>query len=995
MAAFLVSAAFVGALPAAPLMAQETAAASLEGVVVDEDGLAVRGATITLRDTQTNASQVALSDSQGRFSETALVAGRTYEVTARGPEGKRTEPQTVTVSAGSNPELRLAYEVGIVVTGSFAGSLERSLDTKRRAATISDAVVAADIGKLPAANVAEALQRVPGVTIVREAGEGQFISVRGLGPNFQVVTLNGMPLAYNENIRNSGQSGRQFRLRVLPADLIDGIVVTKAPTADMVEGGIGSNADIRYIQPLERDSFVGINVAGNYVERADAFAPEGSLSAAWRNQDRTFGAFAGVSYSEREVQFERLRYGWTDAEIDGLGTVRSPGDIQPYLEQEERQRISAVAGLEWQPVPDVTLSLGGLYSVFNNAVTERRLTYYIPSELERLDLSTAVVEEGRLVAGTINGARIRNYTEFMDQSHENFQLNGSVEWALGDWTITPRVSYAEARSDLDTPISRVEYRTASGAGGNLTFDVSGDIANKARIPALVTDLDLTDPAAVPYYRFRIRPINSRDDDTTAILDISRRLDADLGGLFLTELRFGGQYSDRSRDYQRRDRDLRDSLRPGFSSDDPEFLGTLVPGNAFDQSIDRFQRWTSADIGRFGEAFFVDGEFDGAAPSAYDLEPTASDLRNSYRIGEEIWAAYGRLDFESVFGDVPVYGNIGVRYVATDTTVDGTQVVAVTDDQDNVTTETSPARFESSYSKWLPSFNANFELSRDVLLRLAVSRTMTRPSLSELRNSINTNSSTVSEIFINGAAALDDPTLELTASAGNPDLKPYTSWNADASLEWYFNEFGAFTVAAFHKSVSDYIASDVELRTLPFAVQDGSTLPVDVLVSTPVNVGDATITGLEFGFTGKLDSGFGVTATATFASTNLELDKEGQGFVSARVQGVSDTSFSITPFFQKGPFELNVSYTYRGDYLTDTGATVTSRPTEEDTSPFFQKGFGVVDLGAQFEFTDNVELYLQAVNILNDRQVSFQGSEKEVAQIHTFGRTFNFGVRARF
>ena len=108
----------------------------------------------------------------------------------------------------------------IVVTGSFAQSLEDALNIKRRADSISDAVSASDIGNFPAVNVAEALQRVPGVSISREAGEGQFVSVRGLGPNFQSVTLNGAPIAYNENVRNSDQSGRQFQFRVIPADLI-------------------------------------------------------------------------------------------------------------------------------------------------------------------------------------------------------------------------------------------------------------------------------------------------------------------------------------------------------------------------------------------------------------------------------------------------------------------------------------------------------------------------------------------------------------------------------------------------------------------------------------------------------------------------------------------------------------------------------------------------------------------------------------------------------
>ena len=142
-------------------------------------------------------------------------------------------------------------------------------------------------------------------------------------------------------------------------------------------------------------------------------------------------------------------------------------------------------------------------------------------------------------------------------------------------------------------------------------------------------------------------------------------------------------------------------------------------------------------------------------------------------------------------------------------------------------------------------------------------------------------------------------------------------------------------------------------------------------------------------------GLGVTATATFATTKLELDTSTVGTQSAGIQGVSDVSYSITPFFESGPFEFNVSYTYRSSYMTDSGANVTSLPTAEDVVAYYQKGFGIVDLGASYQLRPNVELFLQAVNILDERQVSYAGTAAEVSEIHTFGRTLNVGVRAKF
>jgi iron complex outermembrane recepter protein len=881
----------------------------------------------------------------------------------------------------------------IVVTANFSDGVERALDVKRNADSISDAVVAADIGKLPAFNVAEALQRVPGVTIVREAGEGQFISVRGLGPNFQAVTFDGMPLAYNENIRNSGQSGRQFRLQVLPAQLIDSVVVTKSPTADLVESGIGSSVDIRLIKPLDRSPFLAVSAYGGYEERTDKLQPNGAISAGWRNEAHTFGVLAGLSYTKRNVQFDRLRVGWQDTAVPGFGTIRAPGDAQPYLEFENRERISAVAGVQWRPVTNVEVKLDGLFSQFNNETTERRLTYYIPSQIARLDPATAVVRDGRLVAGTIRGARIRNYAEYMDQSHRNLQLNGTVKLDLAGWRIEPRFSYARATSDLDTPIQRVQYRTADRAGGNLTFDFSNDVVSDAKVNALFTDLDLTNGSNMLFESFAVRPINSKDEDKTGVLNVGRDLDVDVAGLRFTGLRFGGQYSDRFRDYQRRDRNAA-VLRPGATRT-TAYLGYPVPSNAFDQSIDKRQPWSNVDWGLFNQNYTLGSEYDGVRPSAYDLAPNAADLQNSYRIGEKVSAGYGRVDFAADLGGVPLTGNLGVRYVRTRTDVRGTTVSPVSDGKGGVTTTVTPVTTRASYDEWLPSANATLKFLDNVQLRLGIAKTMTRPSLSELRNSINTNSVTVTSIYNQGAAALADPTINLQATAGNPDLRPYTAWNFDASFEWYFNKFGAFTVAAFHKDISDYVASDFQTRRLAFAVKDGSTLPVDVLVATPANVGDAKISGVEFGFTNKLPFGLGVTATATFATTKLELARRGIGLQTAGIQGVSDVSYSITPFFETGPFEINLSYTYRSDYITDSGALVTSLPTPQDVVAFYQKGFGIVDLGTSFRVKPNVELFGQVVNLLDQRQVSFAGTEKEFSEIHTFGRTVNVGIRAKF
>ncbi|MGV3579082.1 TonB-dependent receptor [Brevundimonas sp.] len=887
----------------------------------------------------------------------------------------------------------------IVVTGSFATSLADALTVKRRADSITDVVSASDIGNFPAVNVAEALQRVPGVSISREAGEGQFVSVRGLGPNFQSVTLNGAPIAYNENIRNSDQSGRQFQFRVIPADLISAIVVTKAPTADLLDGGIGSNIDIRTADALDTEPFATARLYTHYENRTEENTPNGSLSAGWRNADRTFGLIAGISLATRDVQFDRVQTtGYTNRVVNGV-TVAVPNEIQMTLEQEERERISAMAGLSWRPTDTFAARLDVLYSKFNNIIDEDRISFGLGGRSDfssRLVAGSARVVDGVLYAGTINGGRIDRNAEYSEQEHENLSVRASADWDVAGWTITPSVSYSEANSHLPVPLQRISGGTIENPVGlTYSYDFGDDPVGNRRYASLLTNLDFGNPASTTVSAYRTRPINSEDNDTTALLNIGRDLDMGFGGLTFTSVQFGGQYTDRSRDYQRRDRVL--TARPGVNVNTPEFLNQQLPSNAFNQSIRQlYNMGLTYNRDLFGRSYVITGESDDTNAQSSDLVATGADLQQSYGVDEEITALYGRTDFSADLGSIPLEGNLGLRWVSTETLVKGTLLTAGRNSAGAVTTVVNPQTFEGSYEEFLPSLNLNFELRPDVLLRVGVSRTLTRPSLADLRTAVVPNSSLITQVFLNGQTALDNAAPSVKVGVGgNPELSPYTSVNYDASLEWYFNDFGALYGAVFKKDISDFIGGIARTEQILFATQAGQTLTADLLITRPQNIGDATVEGIEFGGSYKMDWGLGIAASATFTDSSADVEATPGNVITAGLQGVSDTSYSISPFFEKGPFEVHFSYTYRSDFTANGNITPGSNAVIDENSAIVADGFGTLDFGASFQVNDTFQIFVEGTNITDERQAVYQGNETRPFQVHEYGPSYNLGLRATF
>jgi len=867
----------------------------------------------------------------------------------------------------------------VTITAAFVAGIEDSLLQKRRADAIIDAVSAGRIGELPAANLAEALQRVPGVAIEREVGEGQFVSVRGLGPLFQSVTLNGAPVAFNENIRNSTQSGRQFRFRALSADLLAGAVVAKSATADLVDGGIGSNIDIRTVRGLEGPSYLSIRADAHAEVRSGAISPDVAISGRWRRADDRLGVVAGVSTERREVQYDRFQISrYRDFVINGQ-PLTAPEDVRTTVEQEQRARTTAFVGAEWRVAPTVMLYLDTLVSRFENGIREDRIVYGIGDYVaQAVATGDARIKDGVLAGGRIAAGQIGNNLEVSDQVHDNVSLSLSMKADAGAWSLEPRLSLSSARSNLDTPLQRIG--AVSPLGVSYAFDLGPDLIKSRKAPLLSTSFDLADPGQLTFSRYGVRATHVEDHDVTGLIAAERPVDWTLGPLRVERLRLGGQVTDRGRNFQRRDREA--APRPGTVVD-AGFFDVSAPDDAFDRLIGkRPPAWTSADFTAFRAGFVLPGEADGVVVDATALTPTGADLQGSYKVGERIWAGYGRLDFSTTVLGLPTTGNVGVRTARTRTDVAGTLLGVSSTGYMQV----KPVRYTGAHGVVLPSANLAIALDERWRLRLAVSRSITRPSLADLRSATVPASSLVSILYQRGQAEIDNPSAGTLFSGvgGNPELKPYLATNYDASLEREFTGFGGVSLAVFHKTIDDFIVVSAQPERLTFATRAGTPVVATVMMSRPRNAGQAKVTGLEAAFSRRFGHGLGVWTSATWVDA-ASLDDQGR---RGRLNGVSRLSYSISPFIERGPLHAHLSWTWRSPFGSEAdmqGGGVSS---------FVVASAGYLDAAGSYDLTPRISLYVEGSNLTDTIEAAYEGRRSRPLQIGRSGRSFGLGVRIR-
>jgi len=862
-----------------------------------------------------------------------------------------------------------AAQTDIVVTG-IRGSMKRSIDIKRNSINVVDSIDSEDLGKLPDQNVAESLQRIPGVTIDRNRGDGQFISVRGLGPQFNMVTLNGRTLA-TENV------GREFSFDVLPSELISGADVYKSPTAAINGASIGATVNIRTIRPLDQKGFVAAGTLQAEREVLDgSWAPWASGVLSWHNAGSTFGVSLVGSYSDRKVRVDEfdigagwVRHSSTDSYYAGrvASTVAPftdlwmPSNMSPTYDFDEKKRVGFDGTVQWKPADNLLMTLDAFYTHLDELDRQTQIAY----DFSGGTLVDQVVENGAAQYQKFEGGFVDEIQTRTPRISDTYLLGYNLAWTKGDFKLTGDVSYSEAtrKGNDQSYFSTIRHTGMTLEWDRRTGSPIFDMAwSNPNYPDAPTDID-----NVGAHYEADGGTNYKDQAFDAKLDGVW----DPGG----DVKAYAGYA-----YQMRRKTLADIDQPPASQCAfcggtiyeplPSSLFHLTPDDWFSTyKGDTVRQWIAYDPRDLVAAL---KGFQGG-PGFVGYEPPVPNPAGSSVVEEHDNIGYLMFDIDTSLASLPLSINTGVRIEDTSFTSNGaaqTVLSAKPNGQGQntiVLSDVVPIGFSGHYTDILPSMNVKLGLSHDLLLRFAASRVMTRPTLSDLSPA---------------QSILTNPGNE-QITHGNPDLKPFRATQVEAGLEWYFDRYSLLSAALFYKNIDSFVA----LTTTPQLVDQ-----VTFQVTEPTNGKGASLKGVELGYRQVfahlpgLLNGLGAQASFTYVQSDANYTNQVAG-THYGLEGLSKYSYSLVGFYEKDGLQARLAYTWRDKFLQQANG--------RNGLPLYFASYGQLDASLSYDLTRNITLTADALNLTDEEEFTYSVTPDQTFSYRRTGPRYQVGVRVRF
>lgn len=897
-------------------------------------------------------------------------------------------------TATSDPD----SNVEVIEVRGIVSSLKRAMADKKENLAVSDGIAAEDLGKFPDLNVAESLQRITGVSIDRSGGEGQQVTVRGFGPQFNTVLVNGRQIA-------SDDDGRAFNFDVLAADQITGANIYKSGVASMQSGGIGSTINISTARPFDYDGLqlVG-SVKGVYESLSEETSPQASFLASNTFADDKLGLLLAVSHQERQVQINRIQTaGWRPGltlsnRNDGViaDNVYLPRNWDQTVDQQDRTRTNAALVAQYAPTDEVTITLDGFVSKFeiDSQVTDLA-SWFEPDRVGSATINpetgTAIqfTQEIDLHQGSGNPASdfVNSTRNIRDVTNEGYGIN--VDWQINE---ALRAKFDVSHSTAENDVGGRGVFNVVGIINNYEFDGTGSIPTvlhdglgNGELPDISLNRlhynDLGNPRASE------DEINEYKADFTYLSDNEVFRKADFGILHSEREKYSYQIF------------ASQCAFCGYGTQAPADALNIRPftaNNYFDGLIDT---WYTYD----GDAYL-----DFLASEGFPVNPTLQP--NLYNIEEEVTALYAQFEFGYDIGDMPLTMNVGARYEETDVAVSAIQAfvedIVPTTDLTLFANQFGPEQNitgTSSYTNLLPSVNIKLELNDDMILRFSRYDSLTRPTMTDM----------------SPATTFGEPRRQnLAASGGNPALKPFKAENWDLSFEWYYSDDSVFSFAVFNKEVEDFIVtlSGAETYSLtarsaadgyrctaadcaPGVSLDPTNPDLDVVatteelngesetftVSRPQNGETATVNGYEIALTHVFDNGFGVTANATVVNSDAGLT--GDTTQSFALEGLGDSQ-NLIVFYERDAFQARVAFNNRESFLFALDNGFNGEPTTTQS-------YGQWDVSASYDISEHLTVFFEGINVTEEELTQVGRFPDQIYSVEDNGSRYAIGLRGTF
>ena len=936
------------------------------------------------------------------------------------PNKFRLLPLGIAITAALSSNVTIAQEqkdgaIEVISVTGIRSSLTESMDKKKNASSIQDSIVAEDIGKFPDQNVAESLQRISGVMISRNNGEGSKVTVRGMGPKFNAVKVNNRTIATTD-------FGREFDFQTLPSDLISGADVIKASRANIAEGSLGAYINVNTARPLNSP---GLQAVGSfdfvYNDLAEEYDPKGSVIISNTFLDDSFGVLLGFAKQKTTNRIDAAgTTHWSSFQADNTtvapgpitdeagnavteGTVWYPGRATYTMDTEERERTSANLTLQWAQNDDITHTFDVLYS----DLSRQALSNGMQVPLHFSGWQDVIVSENMTaIKATKSASPIDGLFQERGQDSETIALGLNSVYLVDKWTFATDISYSKATADprgntLVTNFvnNNVDQSVKPGDPGYLPDQQNGLIVGQDYIEfdsrngdviQIDSSIDYADPASVRTHWNDIQHQEIEDE----ILEVKFDTNYDVDDGFISSVDFGISYTDREKSQK------------SFGVDG---CGSVVStcGNFLDLddslfSINDNSSFLSDVSGNFPREFVLINDINDYKAAIGNIrgEPNWTDEvllpERSVKNTEEIFAAYAQVN---LMGELDVFswsGNVGLRYVDTQVASSGHSIERLALIEKPVqdggglaleATYSEPAVIEvaSDYQKWLPSFNVNMDFGEGFFIKAAAAKVISRPALEDTG--------------VNKSYQQNPRAGDLATSGGNPYLQPYEAKQFDTSLEYYDESGNAYSLGLFYKDITSFIST--QTTSVDTGLNIDGWGPVFEAITQKSNRSGGTVSGFEVAALHYFDylpgwlSGFGLQANYTFTDSKdddaSEFERPNVQSPGSGLEGFSENSYNVIAFYEIDGFQARAAYNWREGFLEyRSGPRIGSNGLPQHVDDY-----GQLDLSTSYDINENLTISAEVVNATNANILEYADVRERVTKLEYSGRRYQVGITARF